>query len=136
MTTLNFLESQDDGTIATVWLNRPPVNAVNNDMYLEVRELFSSIEIRFPKARAIVLAGRGRHFCAGNDLAEFKSMNPDNAPARMKIVREAFWAIYDSPVPVIAAVHGAAVGAWRGVAAWCGLIDAPGSAEAGPPRIN
>jgi enoyl-CoA hydratase len=136
MTTLNFLESRDDGTTATVWLNRPPVNAVNNDMYLEVQELFGSIEIRFPKARAIVLAGRGKHFCAGNDLAEFKSMNPDNAPARMKIVREAFWAIYDSPVPVIAAVHGAAVGAGLGIAASCDLIVAAVNAKFGLPEIN
>src|SRR5262249_52847318 len=102
----------------------------------EVRELFGSIDIRFPKARVIVLAGQGKHFCAGNDLAEFKSMNPDNATARMKIVREAFWAIYDSPVPVIAAVHGAAVGAGLGIAASCDLIIAADNATFGLPEIS
>jgi enoyl-CoA hydratase len=136
MTTLNFLELRDDGTTATVWLNRPPVNAVTNDMYVEVRELFGGIQTYFPKARAIVLAGRGKHFCAGNDLTEFKSMNPENAPVRMKTVREAFWAIYDSPVPVIAAVHGAAVGAGLGIAASCDLIVAADTAKFGLPEIN
>jgi enoyl-CoA hydratase len=136
MTTLNFVETEDQGDIATAWLNRPPVNAVNTDLYLEIAEVFGSIDARFPRARALVRAGRGKHFCAGNDLAEFESMNPANAPARMKIVREAFWAIYDSPVAVIAAVHGAAVGAGLGLAASCDLIVVADNAKFGLPEIN
>lgn len=133
---LNFIESHDDGTVITVWLNRPPVNAVTQEMYLEISEVFGNIATNFPQARAVVLAARGKHFCAGNDLSEFESMNPDNAPARMKIAREAFWAIYDSPVPVIAAVHGAAVGAGLGLAASCDLIIAADNAKFGLPEIN
>ena len=82
----------------TVWLNRAPVNALNSEMYVEIQELFGNLATYFPEARAIVLAGRGKHFCAGNDLAEFQSMNPENTPARMKLVREAFWAVYDAPI--------------------------------------
>ena len=92
MKQFEFLEWHDEGTTATLWLNRPPVNAVISEMYLEIRKLFSDLADYLPEARAVVLAGRGKHFCAGNDLSEFQSMNPENAPARMKQVREAFWA--------------------------------------------
>jgi enoyl-CoA hydratase len=136
MKNLKFIEWQNDATTATVWLNRPPVNAVNSQMYLEIQELFGNLATYCPEARAIVLAGRGKHFCAGNDLKEFESMNPENAPARMKEVREAFWAIYDSPIPVIAAVHAAAVGAGLGIAASCDLIVAADDAKFGLPEIN
>jgi enoyl-CoA hydratase len=136
MKEFKFIEWHDDDTIATVWLNRAPVNAVVSDMYREMQELFGNFADYLPRARAVVLAGRGKHFCAGNDLAEFQTMNPDNAPARMKQVRESFWAIYDAPVPVIAAVHGAAVGAGLGIAASCDLIVAADNARFGLPEIN
>jgi enoyl-CoA hydratase len=139
MKQFQFIEWHDEGTegtVATVWLNRPPVNAVISEMYVEIRELFGALAEHLPEARAVVLAGRGRHFCAGNDLGDFQSMTPENAPARMKQVREAFWAVYDSPIPVIAAVHGAAVGAGLGLAASCDLIVAADDARFGLPEIS
>jgi enoyl-CoA hydratase len=136
MKQFQFIEWHDEGTTATLWLNRPPVNAIVSEMYVEIRELFGAITEYLPEARVLVLAGRGKHFCAGNDLGEFHSMSPENAPARMKLVREAFWALYDSPIPVIAAVHGAAVGAGLGLAASCDLIVAAADAKFGLPEIS
>jgi len=136
MKQFQFIECHDEGTTATLWLNRPPVNAVSSEMYLEIQQLFGDLAEYLPEARAVVLAGRGKHFCAGNDLSEFQSMNPENAPSRMKQVREAFWAIYDAPIPVIAAVHGAAVGAGLGLAASCDLIVAADDAKFGLPEIS
>src|SRR4051794_29313589 len=91
-----------DDSVATVWMARPPVNAVNQVMYREIKALFEQLgdDVR---VNAIVLAGDGRHFCAGNDLEEFRTLDPENAPERMREVREAFWAIHDCPVPVVAA---------------------------------
>lgn len=37
------IECHDSGTTATLWLNRPPVNAVNSEMYIEIRELFADL---------------------------------------------------------------------------------------------
>jgi enoyl-CoA hydratase len=133
---LTFIEWRADGLVATVWLNRPPVNAVNQDMYIEIKEFFGDLAEYLPDARAVVLAGRGKHFCGGNDLAEFQAMNPVNAPPRMKDVREAFWAIYDAPVPVIAAVHGAAAGTGLAIAASCDLIVAAEGAKFALPEVN
>src|SRR6476620_729735 len=110
MTQFEFIEWQENGTTATVWLNRPPANAVNQGMYVEIKAFFDNVDVHLPEARALVLAARGKHFCVGNDLEEFKTLNPENSPGRMKEVREAFFSIYDSTKPVIAAVQGAAVG--------------------------
>ena len=61
-----------EGGVATVWLNRPPVNAINQPMYEEIQGLFGELGAD-PEINAIVLAGDGRHFCAGNELAEFET---------------------------------------------------------------
>ncbi|MGO4258846.1 enoyl-CoA hydratase-related protein [Marmoricola sp. RAF53] len=130
------IEFRTEDGIGTVWLNRPPVNAVDSTMYVEIKTFFDEIDIHLPDARVIVLAGRGKHFCGGNDLAEFQTMTPDNAGERMRLVRESFWAIYDCPVPVIAAVHGVAVGTGLAIAASCDLIVAAEGARFALPEVN
>ncbi|MHA3701140.1 enoyl-CoA hydratase-related protein [Jatrophihabitans sp. YIM 134969] len=136
MRELRFVEVEPDGPIGTVWLNRAPVNATDQQLYDEIRHLFSNLTDHLPNARVVVLAGRGPHFCAGNDLAEFQTMDPENAPDRLKTARQAFWAIYDSPVPVIAAVHGVAVGSGLAIAASCDLVVAAEGARFATPEVN
>nr|WP_211176626.1 enoyl-CoA hydratase-related protein [Pseudonocardia acidicola] len=133
---MQFLRWAGDGPVGTVWLNRPPVNAVTQQMYAEIRQFFTHLSDYLPDARAIVLTGEGRHFCGGNDLTEFQTMDPGNAGERMRHVREAFWAIYDAPVPVIAAVHGVAVGTGLAIAASCDLVVAAEGAKLGLPEVN
>jgi len=124
----------DDG-VALVVLDRPPVNAVNQETYREIQELFSAIGST-DGVHAVVLSGRGKHFCGGNDLMEFTSLDSENSPERMYEVRRAFWAIYDCPVPVIAAVHGAALGTGLALAASCDFIIAADDARIGLPEVT
>jgi enoyl-CoA hydratase len=128
------VDSQDD--IAVVTMHRPPVNAVNQQMYGEIRELFGRASEVIPEANVIVLRGEGRHFCAGNDLEEFLTLTPLNSPGRMNLVREAFAAIYDCPVPVIAAVHGSALGTGLAIAGSCDLVVCAESARFGVPEVG
>ncbi len=133
---LEFLSVDIDGDVALVTMDRPPVNAVNGDMYREIRDFFADFDLNLPGVRVVVLTGRGRHFCAGNDLGEFVAMTPQNAPGRMKTVREAFWAIYDCPVPVIAAVNGSALGTGLAIAASCDFTVCGLSAQMGCPEVS
>src|SRR5690606_35897704 len=71
-----------------------------------------------------------------NDLREFQTMTPENAGERMRKVREAFFAIYDSPLPLIAAVGGTAVGTGLAIAASCDLIVAADDARLGLPEVG
>lgn len=122
--------------IAVVSLKRPPVNAVSQDMYVEIRELFSRADEYLPGIAVVILRGEGKHFSAGNDLDEFQSLTSRNSPGRMKMVREAFSAIYDCPMPVIAAVQGYALGTGVALVACCDLVICGESAYFGTPEVG
>lgn len=136
MTDFDHLRWERLGLIAVVTLDRPPVNAVDQQMYRELRTLFSDVQQMGDDLRAIVLQGAGPHFCAGNDLEDFASMTPTNARERMFHVREAFSAIYRADLPVVAAVQGAALGTGLAIAASCDVIVASDTARLGLPEIK
>lgn len=130
-----FLGVEFRENIAIVTMRRPPVNAVSQAMYHEIRELFSRAD-ELLRCSVVILRGDGRHFSAGNDLHEFLTLTPQNSPGRMKLVREAFSAIYDCPVPVIAAVHGSALGTGVALAGSCDLVVCAESARFGTPEVG
>ncbi|WP_194095182.1 enoyl-CoA hydratase-related protein [Marivivens aquimaris] len=112
---------------ATIRLNRPDkMNALNSQMRAE---LTHAIKDMSTKARVIVLTGEGPAFCSGQDLGDGKSIAPDDLP---RILEDEYVpmlnAIYDCPVPVIAAVNGAAAGAGANLALACDVVIAAESA--------
>jgi enoyl-CoA hydratase len=131
-----FLVHSCEEQIGVVTMRRPPVNAVNQAMYAEILGLFSRIEEVLPDAAVVILRGDGRHFCAGNDLGEFMTLTSSNSPARMQLVREAFAAIYDCPLPVIACVHGSALGTGVALAGSCDIVICSESARFGTPEVG
>jgi enoyl-CoA hydratase/carnithine racemase len=130
------LTVDQDGGVVTVTLNRPPVNAVDLVMYGELRDLFVDIDQVGPGARVVVLTGAGKHFCAGNDLDDFATMDGDNVRERMFHVREAFFAIQECAVPVVGAVAGAALGTGLALAASCDFVVAADDAVFGLPELS
>jgi enoyl-CoA hydratase/carnithine racemase len=130
------LTVDQDGGVVTVTLNRPPVNAVDLVMYRELRELFVDIDQVGPGARVVVLTGAGKHFCAGNDLDDFATMDRENVRERMFHVREAFFAIQECAVPVVGAVAGAALGTGLAIAASCDFVVAADNATFGLPELS
>jgi enoyl-CoA hydratase len=131
----NLQTEIDDSGIAVVTLNRPPVNAVSQEMYREIRSLFEQLTT-IDSLKVVILRGEGKHFCGGNDLKEFMTLSPENAAERMKEVREAFWSILDCRVPVIAAVQGVAVGTGLGLIASSDFAVAADGAKVGVPEIG
>jgi len=105
-------------------------------MYREFAAFFSNPDQLGADVRAIVLTGTGKHFCAGNDLDEFVTMSPDNGTERMRRVREAFFAIQECPVPIVGAVHGAALGTGLALAAACDFVVASEDARFGLPELT
>lgn len=129
------ISDREDGVVL-VGLNRPPANAVDRSMYIEIADYFRNPDQCDQDVRAIVLHGEGRHFCAGNDLDEFATMTPENGTERMWRVREAFFAIQKCPVPVIGAVHGSALGTGLAIAASCDFVVAADTARFGLPELT
>jgi enoyl-CoA hydratase/carnithine racemase len=122
--------------VATITMSRPPVNAVDLVMYRELRDLFADIHSIGNGVRVVVLTGEGKHFCAGNDLEDFATMDRDNVRERMFHVREAFFAIQECAVPVVGAVAGAALGTGLALAASCDFVLAAEDASFGLPELS
>ncbi|MBF0673376.1 MAG: enoyl-CoA hydratase/isomerase family protein [Salinibacterium sp.] len=125
-----------EGDVVVVTLGRPPVNAVDVPMYRMLRDAFDGLGAAYPDAEVCILEAEGPHFCAGNDLHEFATMDATNAASRMRVVREAFAAIHECPIPVIAAVQGSALGTGVAIAASCDIIVASEDARFGTPEVQ
>lgn len=107
--------------VATVTINRPPVNAQNNRFRLEIAEVIDALGDR-TDVRAIVLTGAGKAFSAGADLSERPTQDPGNYTAHNRRVRASFDCLLECPKPIIAAVNGAAIGAGCVTALCCDII--------------
>ena len=116
------------GGVATVTLNRPEVmNALSSLLRMELLEAWRDVERR---ARCIVLTGAGRAFCSGQDLQDAMALGEfDLGRVLAEEYEPLLKAIYDCPVPTIAAVNGAAAGAGANLALACDVVIASESAS-------
>jgi len=98
--------------VLVVTLNRPAAaNALNTRMGLDLMEVFEAFQLGDHGLRAIVLTGAGeRAFCAGGDLVERRGMTDEAWQAQHAIFERMVRALVNCPVPIIAAVNGAAYG--------------------------
>jgi 3-hydroxyacyl-CoA dehydrogenase len=118
-----------EGEIAILSINSPPVNALSQ----QVREAIvkgMKEAVDNSAVKAIVLICEGKTFIAGADITEFGK--PPQAPSLV----EAEDAIENSPKPVIAAIHGTALGGGLEVALCCHYRVAVPSAKCGLPEVN
>ena len=105
--------------VATVSLNRPDrANSMNADLWVELQACFEWLDDE-PSVRAVVLAGNGKHFCAGLDLAMFGDlMGRSEDPARQAEhfrrfvlgLQDNLTALEKCRKPVLAAIHNACIG--------------------------
>jgi 3-hydroxyacyl-CoA dehydrogenase len=118
-----------DGGIAVLTIDNPPVNAIN----VEVRRalLAGITEVaRTAKAAGIVIAAAGRTFMAGSDIREF------DAPPLVPFLPDVIAAIEACAKPVVAGLHGTALGGGFEVALGCHYRIATPSARVGLPEIK
>ncbi|QIK41092.1 enoyl-CoA hydratase-related protein [Pontivivens nitratireducens] len=112
--------------LATITLNRPDVmNGLNTRMRAEIR---TAVELAGKEARALVLTGSGRGFCSGQDLADTAGKIVDMEQTLHDEYEPMLRAIYDCPIPTLAAVNGAAAGAGANLALAADIVIATESA--------
>jgi enoyl-CoA hydratase len=117
--------------ILLVTLDRPEAsNAMNTRMGLDLMELFEELLIAPGDLRAIVMTGRGeKAFCAGGDLKERKGMSDATWQAQHAIFERMLRALMGCPIPLIAAVNGAAYGGGCEIAAAADFVYASTNAR-------
>jgi enoyl-CoA hydratase len=111
--------ARHDDHILLVTMSRPAVsNALNTRMGLDLLELFESFSIDLAGLRAVVITGSGdKAFCAGGDLKERNGMTDADWQAQHLIFERMARALMACPIPLIAAVNGAAYGGGCEIAA-------------------
>lgn len=120
-----------NGAIRRITLNRPDkLNSFTRDMLSELCDALSGIAAD-DEARALVITGAGRGFCAGQDLREAGAIE-DGAAVRAVVERlynPMIRQIRALPIPVLAAVNGIAAGAGMSLAIACDLVIAADTAS-------
>ncbi len=121
------ISTEQAGGIAVITLNRPEVmNALNAPMRAELTEALLQAG---RSARVVVLTGAGRAFCSGQDLGAAEDLAGVDFEAVLQGEYEPLLkAVYDCPVPVIAAVNGVAAGAGANLALAADVVIAAESA--------
>jgi 3-hydroxyacyl-CoA dehydrogenase len=117
------------GGIASVRIDHPPVNALSRSVRAGLLAAFEAIAAR-DDVRAVVLECAGRTFVAGADIREFG--RPPEPPS----LREVFDAIEQCERPVVAAIHGTALGGGLELALCCHRRLCTASARVGLPEVR
>jgi cyclohexa-1,5-dienecarbonyl-CoA hydratase len=122
----------DPGEVARITLDRPPVNVLTTLMLEELAEAVAEA-VAAAGTRVIVLEGAGKAFCAGVDV---KDHTAGRVEAMIHAFARAIGALREAPVPVVAAIHGAALGGGCELALACDLVLVSEDAKLGQPEIR
>jgi methylglutaconyl-CoA hydratase len=134
---MGFLRIESSGGLRTIRLNRPEVrNALDDALIAELTAAFAGI----PETdRAVVLAGEGPAFCAGADAEWMKRSRTYSREENRRdsaAISALLQAVDGCPVPVVARVHGAALGGGAGLAAACDIAVAEEGTQFGFTEVR
>lgn len=128
-----------DAGIARVTLNRPEKrNALNPKLIAALRGALATSALD-ATVRVVLIAGAGQDFCSGLDLVTLDVADEVGALGHLESAQhlaDVLLAIRKHPRPVVAAVHGRALGGGAGIATACDLILAAESAAIGYPEVK
>jgi 3-hydroxyacyl-CoA dehydrogenase len=124
-----LVKTEQIGEVALLTIDNPPVNATSHALRSALKAALDTA-IADPAAAAIVLIGAGRGFIAGADITEFerKREEPLN-PANIAVMEQ-------SPKPIVAAIHGHALGGGLELAMGCHYRVTTPDAKLGQPEVK
>ena len=136
---MSVLLTEKKGAVLVITLNRPEKhNALNTEL---TQKLFDALKAgeADPAVNAIVLTGAGKSFCAGADTVEFSSLTPEASNAvldRADLTTGLHLVFSKIAKPIIAAVHGNALGGGAGLALACDLVVMAEDTRFGYPELK
>jgi enoyl-CoA hydratase len=133
---MEFLSWQVEEGVAMATLSRPPANALSQGVIRDVNALLDAVE-QDESVRVIVLHGEGRFFSAGADIKEFTEITSGEEFAGLANNGQAvFERLENFSKPVIAAIHGAALGGGLELAMGCHMRFVTETAKLGLPELQ
>jgi enoyl-CoA hydratase/carnithine racemase len=131
-----MVDVESEGGVVRIFLNRPEkVNALSSEVLEKLLAAFLGVP-KSPDARVVVLAGRGKAFCGGADVKELAALDASSAPSFVQKIHAVCAAIRALPLPVIARLHGAVIGAGLEIAAACDLRIAAEGTKFAMPEVR
>jgi enoyl-CoA hydratase len=133
---LEYLKWSYQDSIATIKIARPPANALSSGLLRELSAVLDEIEPN-RDIRVIVIHGEGRFFSAGADIKEFTTVTSSEGFSNLgKFGQDLFDRMEKFPKPIIAAIHGAALGGGLELAMACHIRLVSETAKLGLPELQ
>src|ERR1700722_8772528 len=126
---------QEHSGIGEVVIDHPPVTALDVAGWFALADALIAAG-RVPENRVVILRAEGRGFCAGVDIKEINARGNEALVGVNRGCAAAFAAVYDGPVPVIAAVQGFCLGGGIGLVGNADVIVASDDAYFGLPEVD
>lgn len=133
---MEFLNWSYEERIATITIQRPPANALSSGLLKELSLVLDEIEGN-SEIRVIVIHGDGRFFSAGADIKEFTEVQSEEEFSKLgEFGQNLFERMEKFPKPIIAAIHGAALGGGLELAMACHFRLVTETAKLGLPELQ
>ncbi|MFB6467925.1 enoyl-CoA hydratase [Cytobacillus sp. Hz8] len=133
---MEYLKWSYEDAIATITIERPPANALSQGLLKELSTVLDEIEPN-QDIRVIVIHGDGRFFSAGADIKEFTTLDTSKGFTNLSTTgQNLFERLETFPKPVIAAIHGAALGGGLELAMSCHIRLVSENAKLGLPELS
>jgi len=130
-----FIRFEVDSGVGTIWLERPPMNALNRQMQEEIRAVSHEATHR-DDVRAVIVYGGQKVFAAGADIKEMAAMSYVDMADRAAGLSSSLAALAEVPKPTVAAITGYALGGGLELALCCDRRVAGDNAKVGQPEIQ
>lgn len=133
---MEYLKWSFEDQIATITIQRPPANALSSGLLKELSIVLDEIEPN-RDIKVIVIHGEGRFFSAGADIKEFTTIETGEGFADLsKLGQNLFDRMEKFSKPIIAAIHGAALGGGLELAMGCHIRLVSETAKLGLPELQ
>ncbi|HVY84888.1 MAG TPA: enoyl-CoA hydratase-related protein [Caulobacterales bacterium] len=132
----DLVSTRTEGDVCVVTIDNPPVNAFHPDVAEALIAAFDALERCNPRPRAVVLTGAGRYFMAGGDIRFFQTLDETSAERYARRIQICQEIILHFHAPVIAAIHGAALGGGCELMMACDIRVAAEDAVFGQPEVT
>ncbi|KAB2338771.1 enoyl-CoA hydratase [Cytobacillus depressus] len=133
---MELLKWSNQDMVATITIERPPANALSSSLLKELSAVLDEIEAN-DEIRVVLLHGEGRFFSAGADIKEFTTIETGEDFSKLSIYGQVLFERMETfSKPIIAAIHGAALGGGLELAMGCHFRLVAENAKLGLPELQ